>query len=227
MMPDKRPAQAVASSGVRRRAERARRHRVQGPRQARHRRHLSRITPAAYAAWKAKAQQTVDNAHMRYFIVHLHRLLDPEATAARSSALSRGALRCCWRSGLRSSPWVQRAIGVAAARIPSPGLERPPVHDRAAGCLSSGSRRILPVIVAMWHGQHFLMPFVKTRRAARQGADLAPPRRRDQRHRRRAARHRDHPRLGHRTAADFFQQGRRRRLSGDAGCARAGLQHRR
>ena len=35
---------------------------------------------AAYAAWKAKAQQTVDNAQMRYFIVHLHRLLDPEAT---------------------------------------------------------------------------------------------------------------------------------------------------
>jgi hypothetical protein len=33
---------------------------------------------AAYAAWKAKAQQTVDNAHMRYFIVHLHRLLDPQ-----------------------------------------------------------------------------------------------------------------------------------------------------
>ncbi|HEX2655124.1 MAG TPA: DUF4170 domain-containing protein [Xanthobacteraceae bacterium] len=33
---------------------------------------------AAYAVWKAKAQQTVDNAQMRYFIVHLHRLLDPE-----------------------------------------------------------------------------------------------------------------------------------------------------
>ena len=32
---------------------------------------------AAHAAWKAKAQQTVDNAQMRYFIVHLHRLLDP------------------------------------------------------------------------------------------------------------------------------------------------------
>jgi hypothetical protein len=32
----------------------------------------------AYAAWKAKAQQTVDNAHMRYFIVHMHRLLDPK-----------------------------------------------------------------------------------------------------------------------------------------------------
>ena len=34
----------------------------------------------AYTAWRAKAQQTVDNAQMRYFIVHLHRLLDPEAT---------------------------------------------------------------------------------------------------------------------------------------------------
>jgi hypothetical protein len=34
---------------------------------------------SAHAAWKAKAQQTVDNAHMRYFIVHLHRLLDPSA----------------------------------------------------------------------------------------------------------------------------------------------------
>jgi len=32
----------------------------------------------AYAAWKAKAQQTVDNALMRYFIVHMHRLLDPD-----------------------------------------------------------------------------------------------------------------------------------------------------
>jgi hypothetical protein len=35
---------------------------------------------SAYQAWKAKAQGTVDNAQMRYFIVHLHRLLDP-ATA--------------------------------------------------------------------------------------------------------------------------------------------------
>ena len=33
----------------------------------------------AHAAWKGRAQQTVDNAHMRYFIVHLHRLLDPDA----------------------------------------------------------------------------------------------------------------------------------------------------
>jgi hypothetical protein len=33
---------------------------------------------SAYAAWKAKAQRTVDNAQVRYFIVHMHRLLDPE-----------------------------------------------------------------------------------------------------------------------------------------------------
>lgn len=42
----------------------------------------------AKTAWKSKAQQTVDNAHMRYFIVHLHRLLDPSSVAA---ALETGA----------------------------------------------------------------------------------------------------------------------------------------
>ena len=33
---------------------------------------------SALAAWKAKAQSTVDNAHMRYFVVHLYKLLDPD-----------------------------------------------------------------------------------------------------------------------------------------------------
>jgi hypothetical protein len=33
----------------------------------------------AYSAWKEKAQMTVDNAQIRYFIVHLHRLLEPES----------------------------------------------------------------------------------------------------------------------------------------------------
>ena len=32
---------------------------------------------SAYSAWKSKAQGSVDNAQMRYFIVHLHRLFDP------------------------------------------------------------------------------------------------------------------------------------------------------
>lgn len=34
---------------------------------------------AAYDAWKGAAQRTVDNARMRYFIIHAHRLLDPSS----------------------------------------------------------------------------------------------------------------------------------------------------
>lgn len=37
---------------------------------------------SAETAWRAKAQASVDNAHMRYFVVHLHRLLDPETSKA-------------------------------------------------------------------------------------------------------------------------------------------------
>ncbi|MBA92501.1 MAG: inositol monophosphatase [Phyllobacteriaceae bacterium] len=33
---------------------------------------------SARAAWRAKAQETVDNALMRYYVVHLHRLLEPD-----------------------------------------------------------------------------------------------------------------------------------------------------
>jgi Domain of unknown function (DUF4170) len=32
----------------------------------------------AVDAWRAKAQSTVDNAHMRYFVIHAHKLLDPD-----------------------------------------------------------------------------------------------------------------------------------------------------
>lgn len=32
----------------------------------------------ARKVWKQKAQSSVDNAHMRYFVVHLHRLLEPD-----------------------------------------------------------------------------------------------------------------------------------------------------
>ena len=39
---------------------------------------------SAYNAWKAEAHRTVDNAHIRYFIAHLHRLRD-EAEAASST----------------------------------------------------------------------------------------------------------------------------------------------
>ena len=45
--------------------------------------HIVGIFPSydeAYAAWRAVTGMTIDDAHMRYFIVHLHRLLDPSAT---------------------------------------------------------------------------------------------------------------------------------------------------
>lgn len=31
----------------------------------------------AREAWKSAAQRTVDNAHMRYFVIHAHKMLDP------------------------------------------------------------------------------------------------------------------------------------------------------
>ncbi|MEM9169733.1 MAG: DUF4170 domain-containing protein [Pseudomonadota bacterium] len=37
---------------------------------------------SAEKAWRANAQRTVDNAHMRYFIVHMHKLLDPDGDGA-------------------------------------------------------------------------------------------------------------------------------------------------
>jgi hypothetical protein len=40
----------------------------------------------ALAAWRGKAQSSVDNAHMRYFIVHLHRYLDPRGEAGARQA---------------------------------------------------------------------------------------------------------------------------------------------
>ena len=42
---------------------------------------------SAHAAWKAEAQRTVDDAHMRYFIAHLHRLRDEETEASPTEEL--------------------------------------------------------------------------------------------------------------------------------------------
>jgi len=42
---------------------------------------------SAYDAWKSAAQRTVDNAHMRYFIAHLHRLRDEETPASPTEEL--------------------------------------------------------------------------------------------------------------------------------------------
>jgi hypothetical protein len=38
----------------------------------------------ACAAWKSAAQRTVDNAMVRYFVVHMHRLLEPEDQSAKA-----------------------------------------------------------------------------------------------------------------------------------------------
>ena len=43
---------------------------------------------SAYLAWKAEAQRTVDNAHMRYFIAHIHRLRDEGKAASATEELS-------------------------------------------------------------------------------------------------------------------------------------------
>ena len=42
---------------------------------------------SAYDAWKSEAQKTVDNAHMRYFIAHIHRLREEEAAASPTEEL--------------------------------------------------------------------------------------------------------------------------------------------
>lgn len=42
---------------------------------------------SAYDAWKSKAQATVDDAHTRYFIAHLHRLRDEEREASPTEEL--------------------------------------------------------------------------------------------------------------------------------------------
>lgn len=43
---------------------------------------------SAYDAWKNEAQRTVDNAEMRYFIAHVHRLLDEGTEASSTQELS-------------------------------------------------------------------------------------------------------------------------------------------
>ncbi|MFZ3583262.1 DUF4170 domain-containing protein [Loktanella sp. DJP18] len=42
---------------------------------------------SAYNAWKANAQRTVDDAHTRYFIAHIHRLRDEETAASPTEEL--------------------------------------------------------------------------------------------------------------------------------------------
>ncbi|MEM0976366.1 MAG: DUF4170 domain-containing protein [Pseudomonadota bacterium] len=43
---------------------------------------------AAYDAWKSAAQRTVDNAHTRYFIAHLHRLREESDAASPTEKIT-------------------------------------------------------------------------------------------------------------------------------------------
>ncbi|MCG6111431.1 MAG: DUF4170 domain-containing protein [Paracoccus sp.] len=52
--------------------------------------HMVGIFPdydSAFAAWKAEAQRTVDSAHTRYFIAHLHRLRDEQREVSPTEEL--------------------------------------------------------------------------------------------------------------------------------------------
>ena len=42
---------------------------------------------SAFNAWKSEAQRTVDDAHMRYFIAHIHRLRDEGAETSPTEEL--------------------------------------------------------------------------------------------------------------------------------------------
>lgn len=53
--------------------------------------HIVGIFPdyaSAYRAWKAEAQRTVDDAHMRYFISHLHRMLDERSETSPTQEIA-------------------------------------------------------------------------------------------------------------------------------------------
>jgi lysophospholipid acyltransferase (LPLAT)-like uncharacterized protein len=112
----------------------------------------------AYAAWKAKAQQTVDNAHALF-----HR---PSPPAARSwSRREACPLKKLLRNVLRSS-WVQQAVGFLAAEYlrlvwltNKFSFDPPGVYEIV--------EPQQPVILAFWHGQHFLTPFIKTKESHR------------------------------------------------------------
>ena len=129
-------------------------------------------------AWKAKAQASVDNAHMRYFVVHLHRLLEPDATrpadadameqndvtaaatrkAASAAARRRHASRL-WRrirKPLAQSRFVKGVMAALFAQACASSADQPAVEGSAD--LARSYERTAPGIIALWHGQHLLTP---------------------------------------------------------------------
>ena len=197
-MSDTDSAEAIAPSRDRRRAEQARCHRIQGSRQGRSRRRLSELCDRLCRLARPRRSRPSTTRRCAISSSICTGCSIPRRPA-RGRRADRAVVVCCRCGGSTRSYRVQRAIGVAAAhylrfvwQTTRFSVEPPDAIERIA--------EQVPIILAMWHGQHFLTPFIRPQGSARQGADLAPSRRRDQRRRRRAARHRHHPRLGHRTA---------------------------
>ena len=90
---------------------------------------------AAYAVWKAKAQQTVDNAEMRYFIVHLHRLLDPESSSPRAARRRRRGRGTAVGKAADERALVPTNRGRCRCRISAAGVEHQSLSARAGRCL--------------------------------------------------------------------------------------------
>ena len=104
---------------------------------------------AAYAVWKQKAQQTVDNAEMRYFVVHLHRLLEPDENE-RVSPLPGAEPPAKWID----RPGVRNFIGtlLIGSYIRFVRLTSRVVAD-PADFWDSARRDHWPAIAVSWHGQ--------------------------------------------------------------------------
>ena len=119
----------------------------------------------------------------------------PTRPQPKRRAELRGTLACCRHDDLRARAGFRKSIGMVAAEylrfvyLTSRTVTEPAdIYERA--------EPDLPVIIAMWHGQHFMAPFIKPDGHQRQDADFAPSRRRNERGRGGMAGRRDHPRLG-------------------------------
>ena len=93
----------------------------------------------AYAAWKAKAQQTVDNAHMRYFIVHCTACSIPRPTRRAAAVSGYAAPMLSWKR-LGKQRWVQVTAGTLAAEYLRLVFKTTTLRDRAAGRLRADRR---------------------------------------------------------------------------------------
>ena len=97
---------------------------------------------------------------MRYFIVHLHRLLDPDTDRRAKTLTAADRRTMSWVKRIVGSRSFQKTAGVVAAeylrlvwKTSRFVIEPEDIYERVA--------RDAPVILAMWHGQHFLVPFIR------------------------------------------------------------------